>query len=61
LGKARGSDGKEKEGASMEWVDFGVSFVRLKKHKTTDSKRILARHSKTGHIVMVSGVEIGGD
>jgi hypothetical protein len=48
LGKARGEDGKEKEGAGVEWVDFGVSFVRLKKHKTTGSKRILARHSKTG-------------
>ena len=54
LGKARGEDGKEKEGAGVEWVDFGVSFVRLKRHKATGSKRILARHSKTGHIVMVS-------
>ena len=60
LGKARSEDGKEKEGASAEWVDFGVSFVRLKKHKTTGTKRILARHSKTGHIVMVSGTDIGG-
>ena len=60
LGKARGEDGKEKEGAGVEWVDFGVSFVRLKKHKTTGSKRILARHSKTGHIVMVSSMYIGG-
>jgi hypothetical protein len=60
LSKARGEDGKEKEGAGVEWVDFGVSFVRLKKHKTTGSKRILARHSKTGHIVMVSGMDIDG-
>lgn len=60
LGKARGEDGKEKEGAGVEWIDFGVSFVRLKKHKVTTSKRILARHSKTGHIVMVSGTDIGG-
>lgn len=59
LGKARGEDGKEKEGAGVEWVDFGVSFVRLKKHKTNGSKRILARHSKTGHIVMVSSMKIG--
>lgn len=59
LGKARGEDGKEKEGAGVEWVDFGVSFVRLKKHKTTGTKRILARHSKTGHIVMVSNMKIG--
>ena len=58
LGKARGEDGKEKEGAGVEWVDFGVSFVRLKKHKTTGSKRILARHSKTGHIVMVSSTKL---
>ncbi len=60
LGKARGEDGKEKEGAGVEWIDFGVSFVRLKKHNITGSKRILARHSKTGHIVMVSGMAIGG-
>ena len=60
LGKARGEDGREREGAGVEWIDFGVSFVRLKKHKTTGSKRILARHSKTGHIVMVSGMDIGG-
>jgi nucleoporin NUP2 len=59
LGKARGEDGKEKEGAGVEWSDFGVSFVRLKKHKTTGAKRILARHTKTGHIVMVSDVESG--
>ena len=60
LGKARGEDGREKEGAGVEWIDFGVSFVRLKKHQITGSKRILARHSKTGHIVMVSGMVIGG-
>ena len=59
LGKARCEDGKEKEGAGVEWIDFGVSFVRLKKHNITGSKRILARHSKTGHIVMVSGMDIG--
>ena len=59
LGKARGEDGREKEGAGVEWIDFGVSFVRLKKHKVTGSKRILARHSKTGHIVMVSDMDIG--
>lgn len=60
LGKARCEDGKEKEGAGVEWIDFGVSFVRLKKHNITGSKRILARHSKTGHIVMVSVMDIGG-
>lgn len=39
------------EGKS-EWKDLGVGMLRLKKHKETDSRRMLLRNSSTGKITV---------
>ncbi|TDL26197.1 hypothetical protein BD410DRAFT_895609 [Rickenella mellea] len=44
---------KLKEGeAKREWADHGVGFLRLKKHKTTEDRRMLLRNSGNGKIII---------
>ncbi|KAI0645952.1 hypothetical protein C8Q79DRAFT_927042 [Trametes meyenii] len=42
---------KDKEGKS-QWSDLGVGVLRLKKHKETESRRMLLRNSSTGKITI---------
>ncbi|OJT05789.1 Nucleoporin NUP152 [Trametes pubescens] len=42
---------KDKDGNS-QWGDLGVGVLRLKKHKETESRRMLLRNSSTGKITI---------
>jgi nucleoporin NUP2 len=46
---------KKEDGADKSyWADLGVGMLRLKKHKESESRRMLLRNSSTGKIVIVS-------
>ncbi|KAJ6594188.1 hypothetical protein B0H19DRAFT_1094357 [Mycena capillaripes] len=41
---------KKEEGGDGGWLDIGVGFLRLKKHKETSARRLLLRNSNSGKI-----------
>ncbi|CAK5265363.1 unnamed protein product [Mycena citricolor] len=41
---------KDKDAPQMSWQIYSVGFLRLKKHKTTSSCRLLLRNTQTGRI-----------
>ncbi|KAI0029972.1 hypothetical protein K488DRAFT_12041, partial [Vararia minispora EC-137] len=45
----------DKEG-TPSWNELGVGILRLKKHKTTDKRRVFLRNSSTGKIILNFGI-----
>ncbi|TFK54500.1 hypothetical protein OE88DRAFT_1642987 [Heliocybe sulcata] len=43
---------KNPENEMGKWVDLGVGILKLKKHKETDSRRMLLRNTSTGRVVI---------
>lgn len=40
----------KKEGDKTSWTELGTGILRLKKHKTSDQRRLLMRNSSNGKI-----------
>ncbi|KAM6502075.1 hypothetical protein JOM56_002052 [Amanita muscaria] len=45
---------KADEKGGQAWVELGVGYLRLKRHKETDARRMLLRNSSTGKINIVT-------
>ncbi|KAF7321771.1 RanBD1 domain-containing protein [Mycena kentingensis (nom. inval.)] len=41
---------KDGEKSDVPWIDMGIGFVRLKKHKETSARRLLLRNSHSGKV-----------
>ncbi|KAJ7837714.1 hypothetical protein B0H13DRAFT_2105181 [Mycena leptocephala] len=41
---------KKEEGGDGGWLDIGIGYLRLKKHKETSARRLLLRNSNSGKI-----------
>jgi nucleoporin NUP2 len=50
---------QKKEDGTQEWKDLGVGMLRLKKHKTSESRRVLMRNSGTGKITINFNIYAG--
>lgn len=44
--------GKVMRFSGSSWADLGIGQIRLYKHKETGAKRIFARNSKSGRIIL---------
>ncbi|KAF9050113.1 hypothetical protein BJ165DRAFT_984605 [Panaeolus papilionaceus] len=43
---------KKDETGANKWAELGLGFLRLKKHKETDNRRVLLRNSANGRILL---------
>ncbi|KAJ7282971.1 hypothetical protein C8J57DRAFT_1499923 [Mycena rebaudengoi] len=43
---------KDEKTEISAWLDMGIGFIRLKKHKETSTRRLLLRNSQTGKIII---------
>lgn len=50
--RMRKKEEKDEEKATSAWIEIGVGFIRLKKHKETPARRLLLRNSYSGKIQM---------